>query len=194
MIGGSMRNVFLPMLFLFCGLIAVAQTQKPLDVICITEYPSTTFIVREEGSKVRVKMIHHNGTQYMPIWGSLVTPADLPVLQKAANVLIPLGNSVEFTMDKKLCQLSSDFLFACVGRGDDFELNGVKVHPWAISSSEVTEQSALGTFAKRTMDLRLEIDGKSYSYPMNYYPTECFRSEDLEHRKDLSRRLRKISN
>jgi hypothetical protein len=36
----------------------------PINMACITEFPTTSFIAETEGDELIVKVIHHNGVGY----------------------------------------------------------------------------------------------------------------------------------
>lgn len=51
----------------------------------------------------------------MPIWGNIITPNDLPVIQEAANALYDLGSFLEFRMPAKAYEQMDGMLINCFG-------------------------------------------------------------------------------
>lgn len=154
-------------------------TQQPfeanINMTCVTEFPSTSFIVRQNDSKVSVRVIHHNGTQYAPIWSGLVTPHDLIAVQEAAHSVAKLGQDFEITWNRKGCNADSEMFFQCVGEAEDFLTStGELVHPWALSIYDIVENSIYGEFRKKTVSLRFNINQKAHQITMDYMPSDCF--------------------
>lgn len=74
---------------------AFASTQKGPDFNCATEFPTTTYIVSSNNSKIEpkttLKMINHHGGNYIPVHTGTVLASDLNYLQEKAALLKKLG-------------------------------------------------------------------------------------------------------
>ena len=89
------------MLILASLLMSSSLMATPVNMLCITEYPTTSFVAMTEGDTINVRLFHHNGTQFMPIWSNVITPNDLPMLNEVASVLSDLGTDLKFSMPEK---------------------------------------------------------------------------------------------
>lgn len=147
--------------------------EAPINMICVTEIPTSTFEAKENGNNVHIRLIHHNGTKFAPISKAILTPNDLEPLQKRAEMILKLGNKWEFDWDRSGCNADEPMFFQCVGGAKDFEINGVKIHPWAFSVSELTEKTIWGTYQQKNVSLRFDIDKVQYEITMDYQPGEC---------------------
>lgn len=153
---------------------AMTATASPVNMACITEYPTTTFIGQTEGDKINFRLIHHNGVKYMPIWSSVITPNDLSVLTEVASVLSDLGDELTFSMDEKNCNVDG-LLINCFGSDEVQEIGGHKVTMWGVYTSATTDTSFAGIYNYIWSTMALDIDGKSYYVPMRYGENECFK-------------------
>ena len=171
------------------GLLTLALTTKlwaaPINMSCITDYPTTSFIAQTENDIITFKLIHHNGVRYMPIWNNIITPNDISFISEAAELLADLGTDFNFKMPQKNCVVMDGMLFNCFGNSPVVEMNGHKVSMWAVYSREVTETSFAGTFNYVLTSMALDIDGKIQHVPMKYESHECTKevySQDLKNK------------
>ncbi|MBV2168160.1 MAG: hypothetical protein KUL82_05575 [Bdellovibrio sp.] len=144
-----------------------------MDMACVTEFPTTSFVVREVGDTVVVEVFHHNGTGYMPIFDGLATPNDIATLAARAQTLASLPTVQRYEWPREKCETQDDMIESCFGLTDAQEMNGHKVKAWAFSSSLVMEKSFAGKFNSRKVVLDIDVDGKSFSVPMKYAENEC---------------------
>ncbi|MBY0415327.1 MAG: hypothetical protein K2Q18_14240 [Bdellovibrionales bacterium] len=147
----------------------------PVNLACVTEYPTTSFVAFTEENSVIFKFIHHNGVKYMPIWSSVITPNDLSTLNDVASVLTELGDMLVFNMPEKNCSPMEGMLLNCFGAQPAIEINGHQVSLWAVYSKEMVETSFAGSFSYIGTNLAIDVDGKSYHIPMKYSDYECFK-------------------
>lgn len=161
------------MKFLFCLLFIISNTalSAPINMACVTEFPTTSFIAETEGEDLVVKVIHHNGVGYMPLHGGVITPNDLAVLSTKAENLKRLGDFYTLRWKSNKCTLIGTFL-SCYG-GEDIQINDAKVSPWALYTSAQRSESNLGVFENMEVGLMLDIDGKTESFSMKYEKSEC---------------------
>lgn len=151
------------------------RIEANINMSCVTEFPSTSFFVRQYDKEVKVRVIHHNGVKFAPIWSGLITPHDISTITEAADSVAKLGDEFEITWKRDACNADSEMFFQCVGQAQDFTTaTGEKVHPWAISVYDVTENSIYGEFKKKSISLRFNVDEKSNQITMDYYPKDCF--------------------
>lgn len=152
---------------------AAAQAKDSLNLLCITEIPTTSFAFHEDGDNLRVEVLHHNGVQYMPIFEGVLTPNDLKQQSDNAQVLMSLGDHIEFLWPKSKCSKQARFLQNCFGTLPELKIAGHSVKAWSVYSAKETSQSYMGTFEQTSVTLALEVDGKNYYIPMRYFPGDC---------------------
>ena len=147
-----------------------------INMACVTEIPTTSFVAMTEGDETIIRLIHHNGPKYMPIWGNIITPNDLPNIQEAANALYDLGSVLDFKMPAKACEQLDGMLINCFGTQPAVEMGGHQVSLWAVHTSESVEKSFAGEYAYVKSSLSLDVDGKTFHVPMKYSDYECFKA------------------
>ena len=156
---------------------AAQPAHQPL-MSCVSEFPTTSFFVVGQGEWVDVEVIHHNGAKYTPFWDSLVVPNDVPSLKEKAEVIQKLGDGFKFRWKAANCKVVNDMFFECLGGAEDFDAGGMKVHPWSLSVTEVTEKTPTQTYSHRSVRLYMTIAEKTYQILMNYQDGECI-NEDI---------------
>jgi hypothetical protein len=171
--------------FLFSSLTFAA----PINMACMTEYPTTTFVARTIGNNITFDLIHHNGVKWMPIWSNVVVPNDLPVLNDTGLTLGELGSRLEFTMPESSCQADGQ-LINCFAIQAPIEINGHKVSLWAVHSKAVNEKSFAGEYNYIYTSMALDIDGKSYYVPAKYTDTECM---SLNSSQEVTEKVKSIN-
>lgn len=147
--------------------------EDKLNLTCVTEIPTTSFFVKDNGESVSVEMFNHNGTSYMPIFDGLATPNDLRLLKQKAKVLSSLGNNLHFNWPRAKCTEQEDLVQQCFGSTEVQKINGHNVKAWSFNSSLVMEKTAMGKFNSYKLILNLDVDGNSYYIPMKYSENEC---------------------
>lgn len=154
-------------------IVSAGASAAPMNMACVTEHPTTSFVGVTENDTITFHLIHHNGVKYMPVWSNVLTPNDLPVIQEAANVLSELGNHLTFTMPEKSCEVDG-FMINCFGTQPAQVINGHKVSLWSVYTKFDTETSFAGEYNYIWSSMGLDIDGKTYWVPMKYSNYECF--------------------
>ncbi len=149
-----------------------------LDLVCVTEFPTTSFVIKEGPEKLNIRVIHHNGTKYMPIWEGIVVPNDIEQIQMAAETLQKLGNELDFEWNKKNCN-KDEGLLSCTGGAVDFEVGGLKVHPWALDQYHKTTVMQWGTFQQYNMALNFSIGDKNFRISNDFDVKECRKPSQL---------------
>jgi hypothetical protein len=144
---------------------------------CVSEFPSTTFIIAGQGEWVDVQVIHHNGSKYVPFWDSLVVPNDIPSLKERADVIQKMGDGFQFRWKASQCKVANEMFFECIGGAEEFEVGGLKVQPWGLYVTEVTERTPKMVFSHRSVRLLMTISGKTYQVLMNYQDGECINQD-----------------
>ncbi|MBC7714198.1 MAG: hypothetical protein H7177_12715 [Rhizobacter sp.] len=162
-------------LFLFSLLTSSSLLATPVNMACVTEYPTTSFIAMTDGDTINFRLFHHNGVQFMPIWSNVITPNDLPMLNEVAQVLSDLGTDLNFSMPVDSCEVQDGFLINCFGNQPAIDINGHKVALWSVYTKQDTETSFAGEFSNVWTSMAIDVDGKSYYLPMKYSEFECYK-------------------
>ncbi|KYG61770.1 hypothetical protein AZI85_05990 [Bdellovibrio bacteriovorus] len=165
-----MKCLFTISIILFS--LASAASNK-MDMACVTEFPSTSFVVREAADTVIVEIFNHNGPQYRPVYDGVVTPNDLGTIAKRANVVSKLPTILRFEWPRTKCEYHGPLVKSCMGTTDEQDVNGFKVSGWSFTSSEVTEKTFAGDFKSHKVAVHFSVDGSSYSVPMTYQEHDC---------------------
>lgn len=173
-----MRKTFLLSLFSVLQLfpqLLLAQTSKlkELDILCITEYPTTSFISFQEGSRLRVRFVNSNGVGYMPIHSGLVTINDIETLKKRAEVLKNIADVNEFYLNMEDCEVFKDGTFRCRGRTSFPGVNGEQIKVFSLSSNKQLIAFSDYHYVATDILLGLEIDKETYFITMTYTADEC---------------------
>jgi len=179
------RSILFVFLIFTAGFLQAAPPEANISLICVTEFPSTTFEANQIGDEVHMRVIHHNGAKYAPFHNTLVTPNDIEFLKRRAQVIEKLGDQWNFKWRRSGCNADTPLFFQCVGEAHDFEINGIKIHPWSITVSDVEEKSTWGKFKSKNIRLNFSIEQQSYYVTMNYQPNECVELGKLSYKKDL---------
>ncbi|GIL18163.1 MAG: hypothetical protein BroJett040_19140 [Oligoflexia bacterium] len=159
--------------FIFILISSSLSHAKFSQYLCMTEFPTTSIALSANGNLMDVQVVHHNGIQYMPIHDGLVTSYDLTTLTERAGLLTKLPEYWLFSWPMESCKFHDREIFSCFGGTSVYELNGVKVHPYGVYSSRVTDESFAGKFQTIKVSLYLDIDGRSQIMSMNYQVVDC---------------------
>lgn len=150
--------------------LAAREESSPVSFRCVTSPPTTSFVADTTGEEVKLTIVHHNGTQYMPIHQGIVVPADFPLLQKKSEVMQKLGERVEMVFEKKNCKKYGDKLYSC-GQGK------VLGQTSATNASLLTKVSVDKLydieFTKNQISAGFKVDGYYYSIDNDFYFEDC---------------------
>lgn len=148
--------------------------KSDLNLQCITSMPTSSFYLRTEDQDVVLKVVHHNGTDYMPIHEGVVVPHDFPFLKDRASLLMPLGDQVEFKFPRKKCVTYGTGLIRCSG-GERKTVNGVDMEALSFYTSKTREETLGMVIEGWKMNLDLNAMGHPpvLQMTMNYAPEEC---------------------
>jgi hypothetical protein len=145
-----------------------------VNVACSTAPVLTTSIaISTQGTVSTISVMHHHGTQFMPISSGILTPNDLPALAEKANVLASLGSSYSLTVDASKCVRDAANLIDCYGPLDQ-NIGGHKITWYYLFSSEIHTATALADPSKTTrLNMDLVVDGQDYEFAIDYDSSGC---------------------
>lgn len=146
------------------------------DLACVTETPSTSFVIAEDGDEVTARVVFHYGAEFAPAIEGIYTPHDLEVIAKRAKLATKLGDDVTYRWPKKNCRRHDDVRLECFGAsGAEAGKNGEKILPFALYSGRLTEEGIGGKWDYVTMRMSFTVDGEGDpSLGMRYQRNECF--------------------
>ena len=150
-----------------------ATTEPEINLTCVTEFPTTSYFVKQEGDQVSVRILHHNDLKYVPIHQGLLTTQDAAELPKKAQMIQKLGNELNFKWKRTGCNADSPLFFQCVGEAVDFEQNGLKAHPWALTVTDMTSKTLWGTRKYKNVTMNFSVGDERFEIPMEYENYEC---------------------
>ncbi len=138
---------------------------------CATYHVTTSYALIETEKEIELQVLHHHGTQFMPVHSGLIIKYDLDTIAKNSEALEKLGARYVFRFSKDECQLTTE-TWKC------FSPNEQRQNETPVS------QIGFQTYVKRTivkgreyqnhvMDLSLNINGQNYSIPMEYDISDC---------------------
>lgn len=159
-----------PLVVLAAALLTVSA--HAARIFCMTEFPTTSVIAEQDGDRLRVQVLHHNGVAYMPLHTGVMTPNDLATLEQKAGRLKRLGDAYELSWPVEKCEFSGDGIVSCLG-GDAVTINGVEVKPWALYTRQLRSASSVGVFENAEVGLMLDVAGQTESFSMVYERNEC---------------------
>jgi len=142
-------------------------------LLCVTEYPTTSFVVESDNEYVSLRVYHHNGTLYAPMFSGIVTPYDVKNFSQQAAVIESLGTQLEARWKLSQCQRSSTKLFSCFGSGEKRNQQGAPFVPFSLYSTSINEEGIAGPWEYLQMVFNFEVNGQSLSIPMKYHINEC---------------------
>lgn len=168
-----MKSLILALMF---PLASLAKTNASVDFTCMTEFPTTTFELKTEALKqdadVKLTLIHHFGTENMPIHHGLITPSDFPYLQTKAEVMKKLGDNFSVSFKRTRCEVSGPELVSC-GSAAPAIINGVEVSSYGLATRLVQTKSYDYIFKVHQVIFSFVYKGMFYEIPMSYNPSEC---------------------
>jgi hypothetical protein len=157
----------------------VSASASALTVACVTEWPTTSVYGFTEGDEFVVKVFHHNGEKYLPLYTGIITPNDLPQLQRKAELFTKLGRLYEFRYDLKDCTRVSDDIVSCI-RGKETEINGIRFRPFAMYTKRINTEYDLGSYEQIEVAFLLDFNGESQFFSMQYMKNECLQEKKAE--------------
>ena len=165
----------LSILALLLPLTAFAKTAEKVDFVCMTEFPTTTYELKEQDVKngdVYFSVTHHFGTKNMPIHNGIITPSDFPYLQKKAEVMKKLGDNFMVVFKKDRCQISGPELYSCAS-SKPTDINDVEVRSYGVVTRIVETKVYEYSYKTHQVVFSFVYDGMNYDIPMSYTPEEC---------------------
>jgi hypothetical protein len=164
---------FLTLAIFLSGTVSYAFPEANINLTCVTEFPSTSYFVQQHGQLVDIRILHHGGTKYAPFHQGISTVEEIPTLGKKAQMIEKLGSEIKFQWMRSGCNADTALFFQCVGEGVDFEKNGIKVHPYALTVTDGETKTMWGRRKTKTIHLNFSVEGERYELPQEYEMRDC---------------------
>lgn len=157
-----------------------AKASRPQEVApfkCISGLPTSTFILEkspEKANTMLLKMIHHNGIPFMPIFQGIVVPNDLQYLKDKVEVMGKLGDYVTFEFPSEYCKKYDDQVYSCSHGSSQF-IDGVEYQAFSLTTSVMTRKVYEYNWTYNRVTLMVYISGHApvEEFTMDYYENEC---------------------
>jgi hypothetical protein len=172
----------LTLAILFFSVSGARAADTPINLTCITEVPSTSFVIWTEGKDLFGRVIYHFGSRFAPAINGIYTPNDLGVLAERASLVEKMQDVTTFRWPLSKCRRHDEFRFECFGTDDVQEgKNGEKLTPFALYTTRSSEDGIGGKWEYLSVTLTFQVDGKGDpSVQMKYPKDGCIPSAQLD--------------
>ena len=145
-----------------------------LSMKCVRKYPTTSFLVRTEGSEVILTTVHHNGTGYMPIHDGIIVPNDFPYLTEKSQLLTQMGDRNEFRFPINKCKIFDENMISC-SSGETKKFNELEVTALSFHTSLIQTKAygLTAEYVKVSVDLNINGYVPVQQISNDFYPSEC---------------------
>jgi len=170
---GDVMNYFLTfLLFIFPIL---TQAASGIELTCITDFPTTSFIVKQaDDGFLYARVIQHNSSKYMPIFNGIVTPNDISYLATKAERMQKMADDMTFRWSIKSCKKHDDMRFECFGASDSKEYNGLKITLFSLHTARIQHDNIAGKYEEYAVSMSFRIgENKQFDNIEMVYPSEA---------------------
>lgn len=149
------------------GLVLVFPTlasAAKIRMLCITEFPTTSYQITEEAEEFVLLTYHHNGTKYLPLYSGTITPNDLPMLAQRAEQLQKMGSVSYISFKKSEC--SNKGIYWKCSRKSPVKVGQLDVERVFFMMGKMEKKYEDYEWETVETYLSLKVDGKDL--PINY--------------------------
>lgn len=157
---------------LFLILQTATVKAEPVFASCITEFPTTSYIIETDKDIVTARIIMHAGPNFGPFWQGVVVPNDLKILTEYATEFVKLNPDIEIKWKSNQCTWDDDN-FYCSGKTDKVQSGVQTIDPWSLYSTRVIEKNFAGKYEYINLNFSFNMNGTNYNIPMKYSDYEC---------------------
>lgn len=158
--------------FIFMGASESALANEILRVKCVTEFPTTSYFLTESEDLFTLKIYHHNGTQYLPLFSGTITPKDLSMLEHRSQILQKMGEMSTVSFQKNECS-NKGIYWKCSRRRPVKigELESSRVY-FRMSKKESTYDDDFSWKTTETM-LSFMVAGEDITMNYSFFENDC---------------------
>lgn len=145
----------------------------PFELYCVTEIPSTSFLIKEHDGKLEARVIHHSGAKYAVMFSGMITPMDLETLKPRAKTTEKLPADATFFWPLENCKFHENMRFECFGTNDVKTIGGVKLEPFSLDSAIMDHDNIAGKYRELEISFGVRVDGADTTVSMQYQIAAC---------------------
>lgn len=169
-----MKKIFYWVAVAALGFTGSVASAHEMNLACVTEFPTTSFVFSEDAGYVDVRVISHNGVNFTPIWKGLITPHDIPIIAQQAETMKKLGSDFTLRFSLKNCETYEKNNFFCIGKGPAKDINGLQVEPSTVSVTDIEKRVFGMVFKSKNATLNLKVNGVEHTATMDFEANDCF--------------------
>jgi hypothetical protein len=168
--------------------LALTAEAKPYQLGCMTEHPSTTFVIQEKEDFMEALIVHHHGSAFAPVLNGIALYRDLPIIMEQSKSVLKMKREMTFRWPMKKCKIRDEIKFECFGSDDVQEgLDGAKLKPFALYTGKITDDTFVGKWDSVSIRFSFSTDtGESSAVDMKYPMEGCFKPKN---RPELMKKL-----
>jgi hypothetical protein len=157
-------------LFLFSALSFAASTPKDFALNCSTSVAGVGLYA--DGERMRFQLFDGQGFKNFPIYGGIVTPAMMPLINRGLKELAPFDGDVEISWDLAHCKVdpARPYLLACSGLGEIAKPFGVAFVATSMSTSTEKVESLDVNATGVQVNLGLSTSGSDFMHYFVQFP------------------------
>lgn len=141
-------------------------------VSCVTELPTTSYFLEQNDEGYKLTIYHHNGTDYMIVYDSPVTPADLPMIEERAKEMKKLGDRVSFQFPKENCT-NNGMYWRCY-RGKPLQIGEANVTLGGFAMGRLEGNYEGVKWVSTEVFFHLDLNGKNVTLQQSFPEGSCF--------------------
>jgi hypothetical protein len=149
-------------------------SKENISLMCTSR--TTDFLIQENQSQVTLKLTHHHGPRFTPIYNGPVMSYDIAELKASSKTLKKFPNVIHFSWKAKNCTSAQINIFECLD-GSALQINGENFKALALNSKIVTIDFAHGQ--QRLMHLTLKMMSEKtktvHYFTSQYALKTCFK-------------------
>lgn len=161
---------------IFCSVLlwapAMAFAVPQIQFKCLSNPPTTSFVVETKNDVVTMTMIQSNGSRYMPIFNGTVTPNDFPFLQSEADFLTQVPDNSKFNWASANCKDNGNSVYEC-WRGSAITLGKLAIDSFLFYTHRMSEKVFDTQVDWYRVTLSLEKDNRFHDIVMDFSNTDC---------------------
>ncbi len=138
---------------------------------CATDHPTTSYALIEFRDSFELQIMHHNGTEFMPIHQGLITGYDLALLKEKADFFKLMGTRQVVTFKKEECTNKNEE-WSCVKK-EEVTLGQLKSKSLSFSITDKVTQTSKYTAEQKIAQISVVVGYHGYSSPMEYDKKNC---------------------
>ena len=159
-------------LFIISIFFVQAQEPRLAGYSCVTEFPTTSYILEVAKSKVTLDVIHHNGIEHAPVFRGIITPNYEKTLRQSREYMTKMGTQFQVEFDIKNCSNLTREQITCY-EPKPTKIGSLEVQNYYFTAYKNTNKNIYGEFKDVQVELQYRVKGWGYSIPMEFQERDC---------------------